>query len=201
MHRKFFTTLILLFSVLTFAVAQQPGEVGFRDDPVVPGGIKGERIRSIIEAVNSEDPTLIRRFIKENCTDRFRNAFPMEEHLSTFLNVRRQTGGVEFFGIRIYSPPRPLETVVILKDRNFNSWHGFRLHFDESEDMRIAGIQFSGARTPPGLGQPILSQADFINTVEELVNLIKVTRLYEANLRLINKQDEGSDSILQVAMA
>jgi len=28
-----------------------------------------------------------------------------------------------------------------------------------------------------------------------------VTRLYEANLKLISKQDEGTDSILQVAMA
>jgi len=177
MHRKFFITLILLLFMLTFAAAQQPGEVGFRDDPVVPEGIKGKRIRSIIEAVNSEDPALIRRFIEENCTDRFRNAFPMEEHLSTFLNVRQQTGGVEFFGIRIYSPPRPLETVVILKDRNFDSWHGFRLHFDESEDMRIAGIRFSGARTPPGLSQPVLSQADFLNSVEELV-----TRLCGSNL-------------------
>ncbi|MBS3734235.1 MAG: flagellar hook basal-body protein [Phycisphaerae bacterium] len=40
-----------------------------------------------------------------------------------------------------------------------------------------------------------------VSTVTELTNLIQVTRLYEANMKSISKQDERMGQILQVAMA
>lgn len=44
-------------------------------------------------------------------------------------------------------------------------------------------------------------EASNVSVVEELVDLITVTRLYEANLRGIGKQDDRMKHILQVAMA
>ena len=44
-------------------------------------------------------------------------------------------------------------------------------------------------------------EASNVSVVEELVDLITVTRLYEANLRSIGKQDDRMKHILQVAMA
>lgn len=85
--------------------------------------------------------------------------------------------------------------------------------------LKLANFADSQALMPAGLGclrpgesaEPVapdslsvqqgFQEASNVNVVEELVNLIKVTRLYEANLKLISKQDEGTDSILQVAMA
>ena len=40
-----------------------------------------------------------------------------------------------------------------------------------------------------------------VNIVEEMVNLIMVTRMYEANLKTVTVQDERMKSILQVAMS
>jgi flagellar basal-body rod protein FlgF len=40
-----------------------------------------------------------------------------------------------------------------------------------------------------------------VNVVEELVGLIAVTRLYEANVKAIEKQDEQMKNLLQVAMS
>jgi flagellar basal-body rod protein FlgG len=40
-----------------------------------------------------------------------------------------------------------------------------------------------------------------VNVVEELVGLIAVTRLYEANVKAIEKQDEQARNLLQVAMS
>ncbi len=40
-----------------------------------------------------------------------------------------------------------------------------------------------------------------VNSMEELVNLISVTRLYEANLKSITTQDEKLKNLLQVAMS
>ena len=67
----------LLFSILAvsfqFATAQQPGELSFRDVSAFPVGRKGERIRSIIEAINTKDPVRIRSFLEGSCTEEFRN--------------------------------------------------------------------------------------------------------------------------------
>jgi flagellar basal-body rod protein FlgF len=40
-----------------------------------------------------------------------------------------------------------------------------------------------------------------VNTVKELVGLITVSRMYEANLKTIGKQDDRLQSLMQVAMA
>ena len=40
-----------------------------------------------------------------------------------------------------------------------------------------------------------------VTMVEELVDLITVSRLYEANLKSVSSQDDTQDSLLNVAMA
>ncbi len=46
-----------------------------------------------------------------------------------------------------------------------------------------------------------VQEASNVNVVGELVNLITVTRLYQANMRSIKVQDDRLESILRVAMA
>jgi hypothetical protein len=98
-----------------------PGEISYNDESVMPAGKKGERIRSLIATVNSNDPDQISRSIKEESTEKFQKFAPMEEHINLFLNFSRQTGGIDFHSIRTYVPERKEETIVILKDRNFDS--------------------------------------------------------------------------------
>jgi flagellar basal-body rod protein FlgF len=43
-------------------------------------------------------------------------------------------------------------------------------------------------------------EASNVSIVEEMVDLIKVTRMYEANAKTITTQDEGGKSLLRVAM-
>ncbi len=160
--------IIFVFSfVLVFA--QQPGEVSYHDEPAMPGGKAGERIQSIIDTLNSNDPGRIRRFIEEECTEKFRNFAPMDEHISVFLGLRRQTGGVDFYSIRTYVPERKDETVVILKDRNFSSWRAFTVRFDGTENYLVSGLGFTDARTPTDVKEPETTEAQFIQTIKDLV--------------------------------
>ncbi len=62
--------------------AQAPGEISYHDESVMPEGKMGERIQSIIKTANSNDPEQIRRFMNEDCTGKFRDFAPMEEHIS-----------------------------------------------------------------------------------------------------------------------
>ncbi len=151
------------------AVAQQPGEISYQDESVMPAGPIGQRIASMIETFNSGDPDRIQRFLEEECTPEFRDFVPHEEHLEVFGSVRRQWGNVEFRGIRTYTPPRPDETIVILKDTNFNAWRAFTLRFDESADYRISRLAFNDARTPSNVAERSLTHAGLIDEATQLM--------------------------------
>ena len=149
-----------------------PGEISYNDESVMPAGKKGERIRSLIATVNSNDPDQISRSIKEESTEKFQKFAPMEEHINLFLNFSRQTGGIDFHSIRTYVPERKEETVVILQDRNFDSWRAFVIKFDKSENYLIDGLQFSIARTPSNVNEPNLSEKQFIQMTKEIIQRI-----------------------------
>ena len=163
--------VIAIFCVLSFQIlfAQSPGEISYKDESIMPGGKKGERIRSLIVTVNSNDPAQIRRLVEEAFTEKFQKIAPMEQHINVVQGFLRQTGGVDFHSIRTYVPERKGETVVILKDRNFDSWRAFVIEFDGSENFLIAGLQFSVARTPSNVKEPALSEKQFIQTIKDLL--------------------------------
>ena len=90
--------IIAILCVFSFQAlyAQMPGEKSYHDEPVMPGSKKGERIQSLIATLNSNDPGKISRFMNEECTEKFRNFAPMEEHINVFLDFQSTTGELIF---------------------------------------------------------------------------------------------------------
>ncbi len=172
MSRKSVLAFVLLALPFLSATAQQPGEISYLDTSVMPTGIEGERIRSLIATFNSGAPDQLRRFLEEECTPAFRSMVPMEEHISVFSSFYRQTGGLDFHSIRAYVPERSGQTVVILKDRNFGGWRAFTLTFDDSDARLVAGIRFNNARTPSNVEEPVLSESDLVRRTSEIVERI-----------------------------
>ena len=179
--------ILFLFS-LQVLFAQMPGEISYKDESVMPGGKKGERIRSLIATVNSNDPAQIRRFVEEALTEKFQKLAPIEQHINIVLNFRYETGGVDFHSIRTYVPERKGETVVILKDRNFDSWRAFVIRFDGSEDFLIAGLQFNVARTPSNVKEPDFSEKQFIPAIKDIMLRLCEKGLFSGTI-LIAKGD------------
>ena len=73
----FFFLLILVLACPFFS--QQQGEISYQDVSLMPEGRKGERIQSLIDTFNANDPGVIKQFLNLECTERFRNSAPMEE--------------------------------------------------------------------------------------------------------------------------
>jgi len=173
MSRK---ALVGLFAIIAFpflsAAAQQPGEISYLDTSVMPTGVEGARLRSVIATLNSGDPDEVRRLIEEECSLSFRDMVPMEEHLAVFSAVYRETGGLEFHSIRTYVPERTGETVVILKDRNYGAWRAFTLRFDASDARLIAGLRYNNARTPSNVEEPPITEAQLVQATSELVQRV-----------------------------
>jgi len=132
----------------------------------MPEGLKGERIRATIEAMNSGNPDLIRRFITEALTPQFRAAAPIEGHVEVMLGLLRETGGLDFYGVRTYTPERKGLIVVIAKDRNLGNWKALYFRFTEDAAVLIAGLNIQDAPPPPDLVESPLSEAQAVAEVK-----------------------------------
>jgi CubicO group peptidase (beta-lactamase class C family) len=189
MTRKKLFMFVLCLLVVQISFAQQPGEISYKDISTLPEGIKGERIQSLIEAVNSSDPEVISRFVNENFTKRFIDIAPMEEHVDIFMGIFDQSGGVDFHSIRTYTPERKDQTVVIVKDRLLNSWRAFVLYFEQSPKSLIAGLQFTDARVPSDVTEEPLSEKELVPAVQKIVQELKDKKIFSGAVLLAKGRD------------
>jgi CubicO group peptidase (beta-lactamase class C family) len=150
------------------ATAQQQAAPGYQDTTVLPEGKIGARIRSLIDTINSADPDRILRFLDEECTPEFRGMVPKDDHVATVLGFLRDTGGVEFYSIRSYTPERPGATVVIVKDRNLESWWGLAIQFGEAPGLLITGLEINRARPPASPPEPPLTEKEALDQIRTL---------------------------------
>lgn len=166
--------LAFLVVCMSHVLSAQPrGNDTYQDNTTFPTGKTGERLQALLDAVNSNDPAAIQRFMEGHVADDFRNAFPLEEHVNALRGTYNLTGGVDFYSVRTYNPPRP-GTTVIARDRHFGGWHGFTFQL-AGDEQRIARLDLSPARPPAGVQDAgPLTEAEFVRTVKEkLDNLCK----------------------------
>ncbi len=181
--------IVLAALLLPTLHAQQPGEVSYRDVSIMPDGVLGDRIRSVIETLNANSPEAVQRFLQQECSERFRNIAPMDEHLSAFLGVHRQWGEVQFHSIRTYEPPRPDETIVILKDSNFGAWRAFVIQLDEAAENRITSLSLTDARVPTNVSQPDVSQTELIGQTSGMVQRLCAQDVFSGTILLAKGDD------------
>jgi len=163
--------LALCALVLSYAPAQQPSPTtNYQDLAVMPEGAQGARIRSVLEVINSGDQDRIRRFLDQECSNDFRGAMPVEDHISTLLGFLRDTGGVEFTAIRSFTPERPGLTVVIIKDRNMGSFWGLVLRFADTTEFLVSGLGISSVRGPAGPAEAALTEKEAVDEIRALTS-------------------------------
>lgn len=164
--------VVLVLIVVPWTRAQQaasPASSDYRDSKALSQGTQGARIQALIDAINSGSPDRIRTFLERDCTDKFRKAFSLEEHVGAFLRFLEETGGVSFYSIRSYMPERP-GTLVIVKDRELDSYWGLNLRFGESPNFLLDGMGFNAARPPLDLNEPPLTEKQAVAEISALVN-------------------------------
>ncbi len=65
---KTLTCLLLVGAFAPVLHAQQPGELSYHDESIMPQGIVGERIDSMIETFNSGNPERVQQFLQDEAT-------------------------------------------------------------------------------------------------------------------------------------
>jgi CubicO group peptidase (beta-lactamase class C family) len=138
------------FFLVTATVFAQPAPGEYADDTARPAGRRGERIQQVLDAVNSGDRARIEALVKDAFGGPFRE-IPLEEHVGALLGLHDRSRGLDFHGVRRYTPPGPADrAVVIAKNRLTGGWQGLSLTFDGTPEERITGIQIQPARPPKG---------------------------------------------------
>ena len=188
MRRKLFIALTICLFIVQAGWPQTPAE-SYSDSPVLPDGVKGERIKALIDTLNSGDPEQIRQFLNKNCTERFRNFAPMDGHIEVFQGFLQETGGVDFSGIRTYVPERKGQTAVILKDRNFDGWRALILRFGDAPEYLIGGAGFTTASPPAGLKEPPLTEEQLIAETRAFMDKLVAKGMFSGTL-LVAKGDK-----------
>jgi CubicO group peptidase (beta-lactamase class C family) len=136
------------------AALAQPAAGDYTDDTTLPAGRRGERVRQLLDAVSSGDPSRVEALVKDAFGGRFRE-IPIEQHQGALLGLYDQSRGIDFYGVRRYTPPGPADRVVVIaKNRLTGGWQGLSLTFDGTAEERITGVQIQPARPPKGLPAP-----------------------------------------------
>ena len=188
MRHKLFIALFICLFIVQAAWAQTPAET-YSDSPVLPEGVRGERIKAIIDTLNSGKPEQIKEFLTTHCTERFRNFVPMEDHVEVFLGFLQETGGIDFSVIRTYVPERKGQTIVIVKDRNYDSYRGITIRFADAPDYLIGGAGFSSARPPADLKEPPLTEEQALAETKAFMDKLVTKGMFSGTL-LVAKGDK-----------
>jgi len=188
MKRRLFAAVVICFVIVQGGWAQTPAET-YSDTPALPEGVKGARIQALIAALNSGNPEQIKEFLTTHCTERFRTFVPMEDHIEVFQGFLQETGGIDFSGVRNYVPERKGQTIVIVKDKNYESFRGLGLRFTDPPEYLIGGAGFSPARPPAGMEEPPLTGEQAIAETKAFMAKIIDKGLFSGTL-LVAKGDK-----------
>jgi CubicO group peptidase (beta-lactamase class C family) len=191
--------MALISTLLTLGVSlilagpgapSQPQAVpAFKDTTALPDGVPGARIKSLIEALTSGSAERFKRFLDEECEPGFRDRFPVEEHVSTAFRFYRDTGGVDFYSVRTFTPERPGTTVVVVKDRLLGNWWALTFRFGEGPKPLVAGLGFGSARTPAGIVEPPLVEKGAVEEIRSLMARIKAVDWYSGTVLVAHGAD------------
>lgn len=143
---------VLLLATGPAFTQQAPGD--YTDDTSLPAGRRGERIRQVLDAVNSGERARIEALVKDAFGGPFRE-IPLEDHLGALGGLYDGSRGLDFYGVRRYVDGGPPDrAVVIAKNRLTGGWQGLSLTFDGTPEERITGLRIQPARPPKGTPPP-----------------------------------------------
>ncbi len=145
------------------------------------------RLQEVMDVINTAEVGRTKKLIAESFVPEFRDAFPVDEHLSVFNDFRSMTGGVEFYSVRVYDPPRGEQEVVgIVRTKVGESWRGIMLAVESNAPHRIASLNFAPARPPsdlPDAGKK-LTQSELVNELKSYLDKIVAGDVFSGTVLL-----------------
>jgi CubicO group peptidase (beta-lactamase class C family) len=172
MTRRTLVALLIIALTASAALAQMSYQATATDDPTFPGGLEGERFQMLLESLNTRNLTLARQFYAEHLAEGFRARLTEDAFLERYQWVASVSGGLDFYSVRTYDPPRPDMTTVIARGRNYGSWWAVAFQHGESPEDGLTDFLVSRARVPVDIAATKLSTAEFTAELSAMMDRI-----------------------------
>ena len=114
---------------------------GYHENRELPEGPLGDRIREVLDVVNSGDTERVRAFIENSCTAEFRADTPTDEYVQMIADLYQGSRGLDFYGVREYEGEAPVPgTVVIVRNRLTEAWSAIVLEIEAEPPLSLIHI-------------------------------------------------------------
>lgn len=142
---------------------QTPGP--YKDERTIPSTAAYARALEVLEAVNAADDEATKRLVAGSFNEAFRGAVALEDHMSTFREVRNVNGELEAYAARVYATPRPeTNAVLICFGKVSEQWRAIVVDVEPEAPHLIAGLGFMQARPPSDLPPAARLEPEQIST-------------------------------------
>lgn len=117
----------------------------------------GQRMAEVLELIEEADSETIKKYVVEEYTPEFRDAFPVAQHAGVFRQVR--TAFPELVPVSVIeSSDDALK--VLLESEASGLWLEIQLEVEEEPPHRIASMGIKPAKAPPGKGEPTAQEPE-----------------------------------------
>jgi CubicO group peptidase (beta-lactamase class C family) len=125
-----------------------------------------------LDAINSKNLTLAEQFYDDQLAGDFKERFTLKSYLDGFKWIASTTGGLDFYSVRTYDPPRDNLTTVICRDRQYGSWWAIVFHYGDVPEDGIVDLNVVRASMPEAVASDRLSldgfRAELSSTLDRL---------------------------------
>ena len=160
---------------------------GYHEVRELPEGALGERVRELIDVVNSNDQDRARTYVETAYSESFRSVIPFEQHLAIFADIYRMSTGLDFYGVRKYEGEAPAPgTVVIVRNRLTEAWEALTIEIEPEPPHRVTSLQLSPARPPRDLPQARrqLSGEELVGELNAFVKKLAEAEVFSGSVLL-----------------
>lgn len=133
-----FSAALLLAPLLAFPGVAPGQERGMPDSP------RGRMAGALVKVIEAGDEETIRKFFGERVAPQFRDAFPMEEHVRVFQQLRRALGEFEPAGLE---PLAPNEARLTLRAKGSGETYRVDYAVEAAPPHRLASMKWEKGPT------------------------------------------------------
>jgi CubicO group peptidase (beta-lactamase class C family) len=153
----------------------------------------GEKLQQLLQVLESDNH---KSFIEKNFSENFLNQFPMEEHISFFLQIKMKHGG---FTLQKIESGIDYKLTALVKSKKRQAWRRIDLSVEQNKPHKITGFGIDMAQPPADIHYTG-SKYDLVSDLRPDANAINKGKIADKiDKHLTRMEERGYSGAILVA--
>lgn len=192
-HRRNYLVILIMISL---GSSMQSFTLDFPNTPA------GKRGKEIFDLFNNKSNIAPKEYVRQNCTEEFKEAIPEDQWGGAIVQIRNMTGNVELASV---DKDEKLEIVFIIKSKSNSMHFSIMIRVEEVAPNRISSMRIMPAGSPVTLADNTKSPANIVDNDNSKANNIapnskissqELTKVLNSYVDSLVEKDEFSGTIL-----